>query len=279
MGGDETMPEPIHGNAVIDVDEKFMTAHVVVNEPQFGGRPYTYEMLLPMVAVRYGVSLSKLYEEVPTYKKLDKMFPDYAHFVSESLPVCAKLTPVREGPLEVIRKLKQGVDINKLLILCQMNTGLVTVKKDDKITSNNGPTIIDKILICPSTKAFATPNDIENNTKPTASSKATTGNNTFVTGPFALYCLTTIKVAAGAVAEAIAPIIIAAGSGNFSGINRYTPTKTISTIIVVNTAWKIPIIVACFPMVLSCESLNSLPIEKAMKPNATSDINPKPLSN
>ena len=27
---------------------------------------YTYEMLLPMVAVKYGVSLSKLYEEVPT---------------------------------------------------------------------------------------------------------------------------------------------------------------------------------------------------------------------
>ena len=68
---------------------------------------YTYEMLLPMVAVRYGVSLSKLYEEVPTYKKLDKMFPDDAHFVSESLPVCAKLTPVREGALEVIRKLKE----------------------------------------------------------------------------------------------------------------------------------------------------------------------------
>lgn len=68
---------------------------------------YTYEMLLPMVAVRYGVSLSKLYEELPTYKKLDKMFPDYAHFVSESLPVCAKLTPVRDGALEVISKLKE----------------------------------------------------------------------------------------------------------------------------------------------------------------------------
>ena len=68
---------------------------------------YTYETLLPMVAVRYGISLSKLYEEVPTYKKLDKMFPDYAHFASESLPVCAKLTPMKEGALEVIKKLKE----------------------------------------------------------------------------------------------------------------------------------------------------------------------------
>jgi len=68
----------------------------------------TYEMLLPMIAVRYGVSLSKLYEEIPTYKKLDTMFPDYTHFVSESLPVCAKITPVRDGAIEFITKLKEA---------------------------------------------------------------------------------------------------------------------------------------------------------------------------
>lgn len=67
---------------------------------------YTYEMLLPMVAIRYGVSLKRLYDDVPTYKKLYKTFPDYAHFASESLPVCAKLTPLRDGALEVISKLK-----------------------------------------------------------------------------------------------------------------------------------------------------------------------------
>lgn len=67
---------------------------------------HTYETLLPMVAVRYGISLSKLYEELPTYKKLDRMFPDYAHFVSESLPVCAKLTPLRDGVLDILDKLK-----------------------------------------------------------------------------------------------------------------------------------------------------------------------------
>ena len=67
---------------------------------------YTYEMLLPMVAVRYGISLSKLYEELPTYKKLNATLPDYAHFASESLPVAAKLTPIRAGALETITKLK-----------------------------------------------------------------------------------------------------------------------------------------------------------------------------
>ena len=48
-------------------------------------------------------------------------------------------------------------------------------------------------------------NKTENAIKATASSKATTGIRVSTTGPFALYCLITIKVAAGAVAHAIAP--------------------------------------------------------------------------
>ncbi len=63
------MPEPIHGNAVITIDERYMTAHVVVNEPQFGGRPYTYQMLcdeLIMKGIRYNVfhdDLKKIFDE------------------------------------------------------------------------------------------------------------------------------------------------------------------------------------------------------------------------
>lgn len=52
------MPEAVNGNAVITIDDHYLTAHVVVNEPQFGGRPYTYEMLcdeLVMRGVRYNV--------------------------------------------------------------------------------------------------------------------------------------------------------------------------------------------------------------------------------
>ena len=56
---------------------------------------------------------------------------------------------------------------------------------------------------------MATPNETENNTRPTASSMATTINSNFVIGPSALYCFTTISVAAGAVAAAIAPRVIA----------------------------------------------------------------------
>ena len=52
---------------------------------------------------------------------------------------------------------------------------------------------------------LATATEIPNAIKATASSIATTGSKVSVTGPFALYCFTTIMVAAGAVAEAIAP--------------------------------------------------------------------------
>lgn len=63
------MPEPINGNAVITIDERFMTAHVVVNEPKFGGRPYTYEMLcdeLILKGIRYNVfhdDLKRIFDE------------------------------------------------------------------------------------------------------------------------------------------------------------------------------------------------------------------------
>jgi len=63
------MPEAVNGNAVITIDDHYLTAHVVVNEPQFGGRPYTYEMLcdeLVMRGVRYNVfhdDLKQIFEK------------------------------------------------------------------------------------------------------------------------------------------------------------------------------------------------------------------------
>ena len=48
-------------------------------------------------------------------------------------------------------------------------------------------------------------NKTANKIKAAASSRATTGKSVFTKGPRALYCLMTIKVAAGAVALAIAP--------------------------------------------------------------------------
>ena len=69
-----------------------------------------------------------------------------------------------------------------------------------------------------------------------ASSSATTGSRISVTGPLALYWLTTISVAAGAVAVAMAPRVMQTEMGSFSGIRKCTATSTRSTSTVADSA-------------------------------------------
>ena len=79
-------------------------------------------------------------------------------------------------------------------------------KTSEAIISISGTTIT---LINEIDVALASDLEIENKTekaiKATASSKATTGIRVSTSGPLALYCLITISVAAGAVAQATAP--------------------------------------------------------------------------
>ena len=84
-------------------------------------------------------------------------------------------------------------------------------------SSSNGSTTIETMEALPASKAVAIPNDRAKTTSPTASSMATTINNSLVSGPLALYCLTTIKVAAGAVAAAMAPSTMALDKDRISG--------------------------------------------------------------
>ena len=39
------MPEPINGSITFNIDDKYMSASVIVNEAQFGGKPVTYDEL------------------------------------------------------------------------------------------------------------------------------------------------------------------------------------------------------------------------------------------
>ena len=59
-------------------------------------------------------------------------------------------------------------------------------------------------------------------------------------GPLALYCLTTIRVAAGAVAEAMAPSVMADAIEMISGRAKCRATRAISTSTVVITACRMP---------------------------------------
>ena len=123
-------------------------------------------------------------------------------------------------------------------------------------------------LMLPISSAPAMPKDTENSTRPTASSMATTMSRSFVSGPSALYWRTTMSVAAGAVAAAMAPRVMAEGSERRAGLMRCRTMRAISTTIVVMTACRMPTVMACLPIVLSCETRNSLPMANAMKPSA-----------
>ena len=84
-----------------------------------------------------------------------------------------------------------------------------------------------------------------------------------------MYCLTTIRVAAGAVAEAMAPSVMADAIEMTSGRAKCRATRAISTSTVVITACRMPTVIACLPMLSNALSRNSLPMTKAMKPSAT----------
>ena len=122
----------------------------------------------------------------------------------------------------------------------------------------------------PPLKAWATPKEMAKIISPTASSKATIGKSKSVTGPCALYCLTTIKVAAGAVAEAMAPKTRQADKDKTSSPKTKCKTSNeVSTKIVAPRACKTPIMIVSLPDLAMRSSLNSAPMEKAIKPSAT----------
>ncbi len=117
--------------------------------------------------------------------------------------------------------------------------------------------------------AMAIPKETEKMIRPTASSRATMGSSSRVRGPSALYWRTTIRVAAGAVAEAMAPRVMAASRGSTSSPRtKCSPIRAASTSREAATAWKIPMTVASLPVFFRAERRNSLPIEKAIKPRA-----------
>ena len=136
--------------------------------------------------------------------------------------------------------------------------------------SSSGSSTTELRLMEPPTMASATPKDTAKITRPTASSSATMGSSRSVSLPLALYCRTTISVAAGAVAAAMAPRVITAGRGKRSPPRiKCSPSSTRSTVSVATQACRMPMTVACLPVCFSWERRNSLPMAKAIKPSAT----------
>lgn len=79
----------------------------------------TYETLLNLIAVRYGMNFDKIFAKRPTYDKFDELFPNYRSFVKENFPIMARMIPLREHVVETLTKLqKQG---HKIIFISARN--------------------------------------------------------------------------------------------------------------------------------------------------------------
>ena len=132
-------------------------------------------------------------------------------------------------------------------------------------------TIGEKIILTTDTFAVelsipATATAIPKSISAAASSRATTDKSVSVTGPFALYWRITIMVAAGAVAAAIELKTIENDS------SLPIATSTAHTATTAPRASSAAMTIGAAPTFLKYDILNSLPIENAIKPSATSLI-------
>ena len=96
-------------------------------------------------------------------------------------------------------------DLKKAHIQEMKKPKAVPIKMERPISHRGFPSIAQTEKESPVAMVLAIWNKTAKSTKAEASSKATVGRSVSTTGPWALYCFTTIKVAAGAVAAAIAP--------------------------------------------------------------------------
>ena len=55
----------------------------------------TYQTLLPMVAMKYGMNVTKFMSTVPSYKSLN-ILPNYDSIRKEIFPAMAKIVPLKK---------------------------------------------------------------------------------------------------------------------------------------------------------------------------------------
>lgn len=107
---------------------------------------FTYETLLNLIALKYGMNFDKLISKKPTYETFDKLFPNYRNFVEENFPTVAKLVPLKNNVVEILNKLKkQG---HKIIFISARN--IEEYKDPYKISyeylkANNVP--FDKLIV------------------------------------------------------------------------------------------------------------------------------------
>lgn len=79
----------------------------------------TYETLIPMIALSYGMNLSRLLKQKPTYKMLHSIIPNYDNFVVNNYSTMAKIVPLRDGVVDVLKRLKN--DGHRIIFITSRN--------------------------------------------------------------------------------------------------------------------------------------------------------------
>ena len=211
-------------------------------------------------------------------QRLQNTVPSIMHTSKEEKPTVTGPSRNSSMDRETVRNTKAMVTFRRLVLewnsfsSCVSSQPMTAPSARDPTISTSGFTRMDTRSISLLTRVLAMPKDTANTTRPTASSRATMGSSRLVKGPLALYWRTTISVAAGAVAVAMAPRVSTWARDSFSGIRKWSASRARSTSAVAVSAWKTPMTAACLPVAFRSCRRNSLPMEKAMNPRATSEI-------
>lgn len=81
----------------------------------------TYNVLIPMIALKYGMDINKLLSQRPTYKFLNKTLPNYNLIKPDIFPAMAKIVPLKDGVVETLKKLKE--EGHKIIFITARNYG------------------------------------------------------------------------------------------------------------------------------------------------------------
>ena len=80
----------------------------------------TYETLIPMIAIKYGLNLSKLLKTKPNYSMLSDVIPGYNEDKLELFTAMAKIVPLKEDVINVLTRLRE--DGHKIIFITARNT-------------------------------------------------------------------------------------------------------------------------------------------------------------
>lgn len=79
----------------------------------------SYETIVPMIGIAYGMNIEKILKTAPTYNAFKKTLANYEEFVAKNFPTMATVAPLKKDVVNVIKKLKE--DGHRIVIITGRN--------------------------------------------------------------------------------------------------------------------------------------------------------------